>query len=295
VRLSGVVTDKDGGLVPGATVVVTSVDTGEKRPPQITNAAGAYSFPGVAPGKYHVTISLPGFKTTEIDATVTAGSSNALSTKLEVGAVSEVVYVQAGTELVRSNPPTVTQSVSTAFSQTLSRSDRNTANYLVLLPGGGVEFGPPPAPTATPQAATAAQAGGAGAGTARVVGGAQRGAQESSTPQRGVVRWRVDAAGQVSKSVDAGRTWTRIALDRVSNIVSGAAPSDSVCWLIGRAGLVLLSVDGSTFKPVAAPASADLRTITAVDARQATVTTVAGVVYATSDGGVTWKRPDGLQ
>jgi len=52
--LSGVVTDKDG-LVPGATVVVTKMATGEKLPPMVTNESGAYSLPGLAPGKYKVT------------------------------------------------------------------------------------------------------------------------------------------------------------------------------------------------------------------------------------------------
>ena len=37
--LSGVVLDKDGGAIPGATVVVTKVATGEKLPAQVTNAA----------------------------------------------------------------------------------------------------------------------------------------------------------------------------------------------------------------------------------------------------------------
>ena len=133
--LTGIVTDKDGGLVPGATVVVTKTATGEKLPPQVTNATGAYSFPGLAPGKYKVTISLQGFKTAEIEATVTAGSANSIATKLEVGQVSEVVNVTAGTELVRTDTPTVTQTVQANFIQTLPRNDRNALSFLVYLPG----------------------------------------------------------------------------------------------------------------------------------------------------------------
>src|SRR5688572_7787503 len=133
--LSGVVVDKDGGNVPGATVVVTKVDTGEKLPPQVTNASGAYSFPGLTPGKYKVTISLQGFKTQEIETTLNAGSSNALNTKLEVGQVTEVVNVTSGTDLVRTDTPTVTQTVSANFIQTLPRADRNALNFLVFLPG----------------------------------------------------------------------------------------------------------------------------------------------------------------
>jgi hypothetical protein len=141
--LSGVVLDKDGGAIPGATVVVTKVATGEKLPAQVTNAAGAYSFPGLVSGKYKVAISLQGFKTAEIEATLTGGSANSLSTKLEVGAVTEVVNVTAGTELVRTDTPTVSQTVSANFIQTLPRSDRNALSFLIFLPAS-----PPLAATA---------------------------------------------------------------------------------------------------------------------------------------------------
>src|SRR6187399_1497278 len=133
--LSGVVVDKDGGSVPGATVVVTRIATGEKLSPQVTNASGAYSYPGLAPGKYKVTISLQGFKTQEIETTLNAGSSNSLNTKLEVGQVTEVVNVTSGTDLVRTDTPTVTQTVSANFIQTLPRADRNALNFLIFLPG----------------------------------------------------------------------------------------------------------------------------------------------------------------
>ena len=55
--LSGVVKDKDG-TVPGATVVLKKVATGETVGPVVTNENGQYSFPGLAPGVYTVTISM---------------------------------------------------------------------------------------------------------------------------------------------------------------------------------------------------------------------------------------------
>lgn len=131
----GVVVDKDGGNIPGATVVLTKAATGEKLPPQTTNAGGAYSFAGLAPGKYKVTISLAGFKTQEIDVTLTAGASIQLSSKLEIGSVTEVVTVTAGTDLLRTDTPTVTQTVSANFVQTLPRADRNALDFIVFLPG----------------------------------------------------------------------------------------------------------------------------------------------------------------
>ena len=132
--LSGVVTDKDGGVIPGATVTVKNVATGETQS-KVTNEAGAYSFPGMNVGSYKVTITLTGFKTADIDTRLTAGSSNTITTKLEVGAISEVVNVTAGTDLIRTDTPTVTSVVNADFIQTLPRNDRTALNFLIFMPG----------------------------------------------------------------------------------------------------------------------------------------------------------------
>jgi hypothetical protein len=132
--LSGVVTDKDGGVIPGATVTVRNVDTAETQS-KVTNESGAYSFPGMSVGSYKVTITLTGFKTADIDVRLTAGSMNNITTKLEVGAISEVVNVTAGTDLIRTNTPTVTSVINADFIQTLPRSDRTALNFLIFMPG----------------------------------------------------------------------------------------------------------------------------------------------------------------
>jgi Ca-activated chloride channel family protein len=135
--LAGTVVDKDGALVPGATVSVTKVDTGEKLPVLLTTRAGQYSFAGLAPGKYKLTISLQGFKTIVVDVTLTAASINNLGPlRLEVGAVTEVVNVVAGTDLIRTDTPTVSQSVNTNFIQWLPRSDRAAGGGSAAPPAG---------------------------------------------------------------------------------------------------------------------------------------------------------------
>ena len=132
--LSGVVTDKDGGVIPGATVTVKNVDTAETQS-KVTNEAGVYAFPGLNVGTYKVTITLTGFKTADIDVRLTAGSTNNITTKLEVGAISEVVNVTAGTDLIRTNTPTVTSVINADFIQTLPRNDRTALNFLIFMPG----------------------------------------------------------------------------------------------------------------------------------------------------------------
>jgi hypothetical protein len=63
--ISGVVNDSAGGVIPGASVVVTSNATGTKFE-AVTNSTGAFNVPALSPGVYTVTVSLEGFKTAEV-------------------------------------------------------------------------------------------------------------------------------------------------------------------------------------------------------------------------------------
>jgi photosystem II stability/assembly factor-like uncharacterized protein len=75
-------------------------------------------------------------------------------------------------------------------------------------------------------------------------------------------------------------------------ITAGAAPTPTTCWLVGRGGTVLLTTDGKTFARTSPPDPTDLSAVRATDARSATVTTVDGREFATTDGGRTWVRRD---
>ena len=64
--LSGTVVDSAGGVIPGATVVVSNKGTGTKFT-AVTDGNGAFSVPALDAGLYSVTVSLMGFKTAVID------------------------------------------------------------------------------------------------------------------------------------------------------------------------------------------------------------------------------------
>ncbi len=93
--LQGTVQDAQGAVVEGATVTVTSVETGISKA-ATTDASGVYAVPGLAPGRYRITVEKQGFKKKTLeDVQVTAEQTNSVNVTLEVGTVSEQVTVSA--------------------------------------------------------------------------------------------------------------------------------------------------------------------------------------------------------
>ena len=105
----------------------------------------------------------------------------------------------------------------------------------------------------------------------------------------GSTRWRSLTPGSVQRSIDAGATWETQSTGVAAIVSSGAAPSKSVCWLVGKGGVVLLSSDGRSWRQVPFPDTADLVSVAATDASSAAVTTVNGRTFTTRDGGKSWK------
>jgi photosystem II stability/assembly factor-like uncharacterized protein len=77
----------------------------------------------------------------------------------------------------------------------------------------------------------------------------------------------------------------------LTDLLTGSAASESVCWLVGRAGAILLTTDGGAhWKLLSSPLKEDLGGIRATDALHATIWNTRGIKYfATSDGGLTWQ------
>jgi hypothetical protein len=133
--LSGVVTDDQNAVVPGATVTLTNKATGEIIGPVPTTDRGTYSFPAVAPGTYVLKITMPSFKTHEVEVRLQGGVNSTQNVKLAVGNVEETVNVKGGSDIARLDTPTVSTTINADFIQTLPRADRNALNFLVFTPG----------------------------------------------------------------------------------------------------------------------------------------------------------------
>ena len=95
-RLSGVVTDQTGGVLPGATVNLTSTTTGASRT-TVSDSQGRYSFANLLPGTYTVVVKLSGFKDMTVTAVIGVGASISSDYKMIIAGASETISVTAET------------------------------------------------------------------------------------------------------------------------------------------------------------------------------------------------------
>ena len=71
--VSGTITDNTGAVVPGATVTMTSVNTGQTRS-TVTGSAGEYAIPSLRPDTYGITVEREGFQKYSRKVAVDVGS-----------------------------------------------------------------------------------------------------------------------------------------------------------------------------------------------------------------------------
>ena len=89
--------------------------------------------------------------------------------------------------------------------------------------------------------------------------------------------------------VDPLRTAFRAGAETPPTVLTaGSSPSRDVCWIVGRAGTVLLSTNGATWQRRPFPESVDLGGVRASSATNAVVTTADGRQFVTIDAGATW-------
>src|SRR5690606_25973021 len=102
-EITGMVTDSTGAVIAGAKVTVTNQATGAARAVE-TNEVGNYSVPFLNPGLYTVTAEIEGFRAARVEGRqVQVGDTQRVNFALEIGAVTEVVEVQAGAEMLNTS------------------------------------------------------------------------------------------------------------------------------------------------------------------------------------------------
>src|SRR4029079_1177246 len=83
--IEGTITDQSGASLPGVSVTVTNVDTGDTRV-VVSNEAGVYRAPLLPLGRYRVSAELQGFRKFERQGLMlSAGRSAVINISLSVG------------------------------------------------------------------------------------------------------------------------------------------------------------------------------------------------------------------
>src|SRR5690242_12899402 len=101
--ISGTVYDQGGGVVPGAEIVITNMDTQQNRSVK-TDSSGLFYVPALNSGTYRVTASAPGFgAVVESNIGLTVGLQQTLNFTLKPSQLAEKVEVQGDAPVVHTS------------------------------------------------------------------------------------------------------------------------------------------------------------------------------------------------
>jgi hypothetical protein len=135
--INGRVLDSSGAVVPDATVTLTNSDTGTQAKSQ-SSGEGNYTFAGVAPGRYKMTVEKSGFGKSEASFQVVVAQRIVRDVTLKAGGEATTVDVIGTTEQVNTATAEVSTTVSSQQLQTLPLLTKNPY-ALVGLSGGAVD------------------------------------------------------------------------------------------------------------------------------------------------------------
>src|SRR5713226_9163053 len=141
---TGTVMDPSGAAVAGADVTIINIGTNATVTLK-TNAEGLYRIPELAVGTYKFTVAAPGFKkAVKAGLYLGAGAIERVDFKLELGAQTETVMVEAGAVQVQTEDSRLSETIGAGQVANLPLNGRNVFDLISLAPGAvdvtGVSF-----------------------------------------------------------------------------------------------------------------------------------------------------------
>jgi hypothetical protein len=135
-ELTGLVTDSTGAVVSGVEVKLSNSATGELRT-TVTTPAGIYSFPALPiVGTYTLEIAAKGFKSSKVqNVIVSVGTITSRDVKLEVGATTEQVTVEAGQQIVETEDSALSTLIDRRVWENMPLEARNANDFINLVAG----------------------------------------------------------------------------------------------------------------------------------------------------------------
>jgi len=139
--LRGVVKDPSGAVVPGATITLVNTAAGQTLTTK-SKGDGEYQLLQIAPAKYTIKITAPGFGELTKSAELLVNTPATINFSLAVTASVEAVDVSAAAQTINTTDASLGGSKDNAEIQALPSEFRNVADLLSLQPG--VFYLPPP-------------------------------------------------------------------------------------------------------------------------------------------------------
>ncbi|HKC57273.1 MAG TPA: carboxypeptidase regulatory-like domain-containing protein [Vicinamibacterales bacterium] len=199
----GIVTDAQGGVLPGVTVTLRNIESGAVRT-TATEAGGRYRLAGLQPGRYALRAELDGFQPTDVaNLTLTIGLALQQNLTLALRGVQEAITVTAQAPVVETTTTAVATVVTQDQIEMLPIANRQAGSLALLLPGTQL-------PTGTRRARPTVGAGGANPNltTSYVDGGQNQiynsGQEFLEVPQSGIREFRVNISGSSAQYSSVG-------------------------------------------------------------------------------------------
>ncbi len=133
--VNGVIRDPKGSVIPGASIVLASVDTSVEHT-SVSNGSGEYVFLNITPGSYTISASAQGFNPQKVAEFVLAVSQIAtFDFTLTVGTQTQVVTVSATAAQLDVSNASLGTVIATKQVNDLPLDGRNFTTLLSLTPG----------------------------------------------------------------------------------------------------------------------------------------------------------------
>jgi hypothetical protein len=150
--IKGIVTDTTGGVLPGANVTVTNVDTGIERA-TFTDDTGTFRFFLLPPADYEIKVQVPAFSTyVRKPVQVRIGETVSIDAILQPASVQQEVLVQEVVLPIETEKTQQSDTITEEQIEHLPINERNFLNLSLLTPGvtdskALISFSLPQAPT----------------------------------------------------------------------------------------------------------------------------------------------------
>ncbi len=133
--IQGLVTDKTGAAIQGATITITKTSTNEERKTS-TDSGGRYVIPFVEPGAYSINATATGFRAAQQNnILVQLTETRAVNFVLEIGTVTQSVEVSAAAESLDVDTSALGETIQSQSMLSLPDNGRNPFDFATLVPG----------------------------------------------------------------------------------------------------------------------------------------------------------------